>query len=158
MTITLTLSTDGPSKRSIIELAFGDIALAGYEFGRTPEEVTDALLRLNALMLEWPFSGLGYVQPEYGSGEPDDLSGIPFATLNTVAAALAERLAPMMGAALSTEAKSNLVRGMAVLRAQYATVPTMPIQANTPRGAGARTRIGPFINELAEDVNPVEEA
>lgn len=158
MTITLTLSTDGPPKRSIIELAWGDIALAGYEFGRTPEEVTDSLLRLNALMLEWPFSMLGYVQPDYGSGEPDDLSGIPFAALNTVAAALAERIAPMMGATLTPEARSNLTRGMAVLRAEYATVPTMPMAANTPRGAGSRTRVGPFISEAAEDVNATDEA
>jgi hypothetical protein len=43
--VTLTLGTAGPPKRQIIELAFGDIGSAGYEFGRTPEEVNDALLR-----------------------------------------------------------------------------------------------------------------
>lgn len=155
MTITLTLSTDGPLKRTIIELAFGEVGSAGHEFGRTPEEITDALTRLNALMLEWPFSNLGYVQPDYGVGSADDASGIPASTLNAVAAQLALRIAPMMGATVSPEARANAMRGLAVLRSEYATVPTMPIAAHTPRGAGNRLAFGPFISELSEDVNGV---
>jgi hypothetical protein len=98
MTITLTLSADGPPKRQLIELALGEIGSAGYEFGRTPEEVADALLRLNALMREWPYNQLGYQQPDYGLGDPNDASGIPFEAMNGVAAALALRIAPVMGA------------------------------------------------------------
>jgi hypothetical protein len=59
--VTLTLGSPSPPKRQIIELAFGDIGSAGYEFGRTPEEISDALLRLNAMMREYPFSTLGYM-------------------------------------------------------------------------------------------------
>jgi hypothetical protein len=114
--VTLTLGTAGPPKRQIIELAFGDIGSAGYEFGRTPEEINDALLRLNALMREWPFSTLGYVQPDYGVGSADDLSGIPDEYLSVVAAKLALRICPMMGATLSVEAKANLATGMALLQ------------------------------------------
>jgi hypothetical protein len=70
MPITLTLSSDGPPKRQLIELAFGEIGSAGYEFGRTPEEVTDALTRLNALMYQWPWNQLGYIQPTTGLASP----------------------------------------------------------------------------------------
>lgn len=150
--VTLTLGTAGPPKRQIIELAFGDIGSAGYEFGRTPEEVSDALLRLNAMMREYPFSTLGYVQPTYGTGTPDELSGIPDQWLNVVALSLAERIAPTMGATLSAEARKRLSTGMALLNASAATIPTMPIAANTPRGAGARSAFGPFIVESADDV------
>jgi hypothetical protein len=149
--VTLTLGS-GPPKRQIIELAFGDIGSAGYEFGRTPEEVNDALLRLNALMREHPFSTLTYEQPSFGVGSPDEMSGIGDQWLNVVALSLAERICGMMGATLATEARNRLARGMALLNASAATIPTMPIAANTPRGAGARSAFGPFIVESADDV------
>ena len=38
---------------AIIEMAFSEAGSAGYEFGRTAEEVNDALARLNAMMAEW---------------------------------------------------------------------------------------------------------
>jgi hypothetical protein len=150
--VTLTLGSPSPPKRQIVELAFGEIGSAGYEFGRTPEEVNDALLRLNAMMREHPFSTLDYAQPTYGVGSPDELSGVPDEYLNVVASKLALRLCPAMGATLSPEARGNLASSMALLNAAAATIPTMPIAAQTPRGAGARWGFGPFIAESADDV------
>jgi P22 tail accessory factor len=162
MPIIIDIHDAGPPKRQIIELAFSECAMAGYEFGRTPEEVTDALTRLNAMMAEWKtFKGidLGYDQPHYGTGNPDGLSGIPHETLNVVASYLALRIAPMMGAALSGEAKGNLARSLALLEAHYALIPTMPLATNSLRGAGRGTGLyfGPFIRETADDVNPLPE-
>jgi hypothetical protein len=147
--VTLTLGTAGPPKRQIIELAFGDIGSAGYEFGRTPEEVSDALLRLNAMMREYPFSTLDFNFPAYGNGLPDELSGIPPQWLSVVAAKLALRICPMMGASMSAEAKGNLSYGMAQLNAAAATIPSMPYERGTPRGAGAWSAFGPFIEDDA---------
>lgn len=155
MTVVLTLGTAGPPKRQVIELAFGDIGSAGYEFGRTPEEINDALLRLNALMREHPFSALDYAQPEYGVGSADDLSGIPDQFLNVVALKLALRIAPMMGAALSIEAKASMAQGMALLHAYAATIPSMPHSSNTPIGAGTRGR-GTFVR--VDEVIEVDES
>jgi len=159
MPIILDINEEGPPKRQIVELAFSECAMAGYEFGRTPEEVADALTRLNLMMHEWAGMrgiDLGYNQPTYGVGNPDDLSGIPFDAVNTVASYLALRIAPMMGAALGAEAKGNLARSLMLLEAHYTAVPTMPLAANTLRGAGRGRGLyfGPFINESAEDVNP----
>lgn len=154
MPIILPLSEDGPPKRQIIELAFGEAGSAGYEFGRTPEEVNDALLRLNAMMREHPFSTLAYIQPDYGVGNPDEASGVPFEYLNVVASKLALRIAPMMGAVLSAEARANLTTAMSQLNAAAATIPTMPYGSFVPRGAGHRGSFGPFIAETAEDANP----
>ena len=160
MPIIIDISSEGPPKRQIIELAFSECAMAGYEFGRTPEEVTDALTRLNAMMAEWKGMrglDLGYEQPPYGVGNPDTLSGIPLETLNVVASHLALRIAPMMGAQLSPEAKGNLARSLMLLEAHYAAVPTMPLAANSPRGIGHPSGVlsGPFIRETAESVNPL---
>jgi hypothetical protein len=147
----------GPQKRRIIEMAYGKCGLAGYELGRTPEEVTDALSELNAMMLEWPFSGLGFEQPAYGLGEPDDVSGIPDDTLAAVATQLALRLAPNMGKSLSAEARGSVSRSMALLYAKVATIPTQPMQKHTPRGLGGDRGVAlnnPFIDETFTDVNP----
>src|SRR4029078_8220495 len=104
MPITINIHEEGPSKRQIIEMAFGEIGSAGYEFGRTPEEVADALMRLNAMMAEWETMrgiNLGFEHPDYGIGNADNLSGITHDALNIVALYLALRICPMMGAAMS---------------------------------------------------------
>lgn len=152
MPITLDLSTDGPPKRQLIELAFGDIGSAGYEFGRTAEEVTDALTRLNSIMREWPWNTLGYAQPDYGVGSPDDSSGISFEAMNAVSAVLALRLAPVMSATLSPEARANLASAVSKVYALTATVPTMPYARNTPRGMGNDRAglISPFIEDCSD--------
>lgn len=152
MTITLTLGTAGPPKRQIIEIAFGDIGTAGYEFGRTPEEINDALLRLNALMREYPFSTLGYVQPFYGVGSADDFSGIEDQWLSVVASKLALRICPMMGATMSPEAKGALASSMALLHAAAASVPTMPYPMGVPAGAGAK-RVGVFMSTDNDNID-----
>jgi hypothetical protein len=162
MPIIINIAEDGPPKRQIIELAFSECAMAGYEFGRTPEEVTDALTRLNAMMAEWATMrglDLGYIQPAYGVGNPDTLSGIPHDCLNIVASYLALRIAPMMGAQLSTEARGNLARSLSLLEAHYAAIPSMPLAKNTPRGIGRGQGrlLGPFIYETAEGVNTLAE-
>ena len=157
MPITIQTATDGPPKRQLIELAFGEIGSAGYEFGRTPEEVTDALLRLNALMREWPWNLLNYVQPSYGVGEPDDASGISYEAMNGVSAALALRIAPVMGATLSPESRANLSSAVSKIYAMTATIPSMPFAQHTPRGLGSEHRLGigyssPYIEETTDDL------
>lgn len=146
MPVSIPLPT-GPLKRRIIEMAFAKCTLAGYEFGRTPEEINDAMSELNAMMLEWPFSGLGYYQPTYDIGSPDELSGIPDDTLAAVATQLALRLAPNMGKTLSPEALGAISRSLSLLHAKVAAIPTMPFEKHSVRGAGGRNGFGPFIEE-----------
>jgi hypothetical protein len=157
MPIIITIAEDGPPKRQIIEMAFSEAGAAGYEFGRTPEEVVDALTRLNALMAEWKTMrgiDLGYDFPPYGAGNPDVLSGIPHDTLNVVASYLALRICPMMGAQMTAESKGNLARSLALLESHYAAIPTMPLAGSTVRGAGGERRgYSRFITESAASVN-----
>lgn len=130
-------------------MAFGKLTLTGYEFGRTPEEINDAQSELDAMMLEWPYSGLGYVDSPYGVGSPDEQSGIPNNTLAAVAGGLAIRLAANMGRSLPPEAVGSINKSFALLQASVATIPIMPMEHNTVRGAGARSTFGPFIQETS---------
>jgi hypothetical protein len=153
---TINTSTAGPLKRELIELAFGDLGSAGYEFGRTPEEIADALSRLNAIMAEWPWNALSYNAPLYGAGNADDYSGISGEAVNAVTAMLALRLAPIMGATLSPEARFNLVSASNKIYALTASINTMPFDRHTPRGMGSEHKFGigfvsPFIEECDTD-------
>lgn len=148
MTITITLDPSGPTKRQIIELGFGKITMPGYEFSKTADEIAEAMTVLSALMLEWPYNVLGFVQPTYGTGSADEASGISFEALNGVAAALALRLAAHFGRALPPAMAADLALSAGKLNALTATIPSMPKDKHTVRGAGVRG-FGPFIEESA---------
>jgi hypothetical protein len=126
----------GKPKQVILDMAFEDCGLAGYDFDRTPGEISAGLRRLNALMLEWPWNLLGYVQPPYGEGAPEELSNIPDFALNTVAQYLALRIAPQMGASLSPEQRAAMSRSLMTLQGELATIPDVQMPAGTPLGAG----------------------
>jgi hypothetical protein len=147
MAVTLQINDVGPPKRDLIEMAFEECGSAGYEFERTPEEVSAALRKLNAMMGEWPWNQLGYPIPTYGIGLPEELSGIAPENVQAVALHLAMRIAPNMGASLSAETKAAMTRSFNLLASRYATPPTALIALNTPRGTGHRGR-STFIREL----------
>src|SRR6185437_322541 len=62
------------TKRVIVEMAFEEIGLAGYEFDTTAEEYASALRRLDAIMAEWRTSSLdiGYNAPAVVGGSDLD--------------------------------------------------------------------------------------
>lgn len=146
MTTTATILDIGRPKRDIIEAAFEECGSAGWEFERTAEEVTAALRKLNAMMAEWPWNQLGYAQPAYGVGLPEDLSGVPDSAVAAVSMYLAMRLAPGMGATIPPETKAALTRSYNLLVSSVSTPPTAYIAPNTPRGAGHKGK-PPFLRE-----------
>jgi len=139
MPIFAIIPATGRPKRDIIELAFADCGLAGYEFDRTPEEQSLALRQLNALMMETPWDGLGYDQPAYGVGQAEGGSGIPDFAINAVAQYLAIRIAPSIGVTLPAEHAKTAARSLMALQSQIATIPTVEFPGNTVRGSGHRS-------------------
>lgn len=153
-TIVIPLPT-GPTKRHLVELAYGNLGVAGYEFALTPEEVTDALSRLDALMYEWPYNKLGWVHRPPGEGEPDEQSGIPDEVTNAVAAGLALRIAAPLGRDLPAASRANLAVAVSTLYAYTASIPRGQRETNTIAGAGSEhTLAGPFLRETFETENP----
>lgn len=127
------------TKRTVINMAFEEIGLAGYEFDATPEEFASALRRLDVLMAQWRTSSLdlGYNTPAIiGQGDLDDESGLPDDSLNAVSISLALRVMPAIGKAMSAETRLALSQSMTALRAAYAVIPTSRLARGTPRGAG----------------------
>jgi hypothetical protein len=141
----ISVTDSGIRKRDIIEMMFEECGSAGYEFDRTPEEVSSALRKLNAMMAEWPFDQIGYIQPISGAGEPDDLTGVPAKYNQVIALQLALRFAPNMGASLPPESRAALTRSMALLSSETATITGSKIISSVS-GAGNRRRSA-FIHE-----------
>lgn len=137
-------STLGPStstKRQIVEMAYEECSLAGYEFNVTPEELFSGLRSLDALMAEWAQSSkdLEYNFPAtFGGGDLEDVTGIPDAAINGVAISLAMSLAPKMGKQMSGETRARLSKSMSVIGAMCAKRAAQGWARSTVAGAGNR--------------------
>lgn len=141
MTTEIPVSDTGPTKGAIIDMAFEDCRLSGFDFDRTPEENLMALRRLNTMMSEWPWSNVGYASPDFGEGSSDELSNIPADAVHGVAQLLALRLMAAFGKSPPESFRVTSAQSIAYVRGQYATVPTIGFAAGTLRGRGARTSI-----------------
>lgn len=131
------------TKQQLLDLAFEEIGLAGYEFDATDEEKVSALRRLDALMAEW--NGPGFNLPisynfpaAIGGSSVADATGVPDFAFNTVGIALALALMPVIGKAMSSETRLRLTQGMNAVRAAYAQIPNRSLPPSAARGAGAK--------------------
>lgn len=156
MAIAIDITDEGVKKRLLIERAFGRLGIAGYEFGRTPEEISTGLELLNGLMAEWPFNEIAsYEQPDYGTGSADEASGVTIKDVPAVVAKLALLLAPEFGVTLSPEARQSMASSIRSIQSRYASIPAMP-RRNEPRGAGA-TRYGSGVDTFLNEGRSTEE-
>lgn len=129
------------TKRQIIEMAYEECSLSGYEFNVTPDEMFSGLRKLDALMAEWRQSSkdLGYNNPStFGGGDLDDASGIPDAAIQGAAISLAMAIAPAMGKQMSGETRARLAKSMSVISTMCAKKSVQGWARNTVAGAGNR--------------------
>ncbi len=145
MTTLAPIAYSGRPKETIIEMAFEELTISGFEFDITPEEVAKALRRLNVMMLEPPFDGMGYNQPLEEDGSPAEASGLVDADVRAIILALAVELAPMVGKTVSVEFRSRANRAISQLRAKYAVIPKLDYAPLTARGAGAKGRYNTYF-------------
>lgn len=139
------------TKQQIIEEAYGELALAGYVFDITPEEMQTGLRKLDSMLAMWYGKGisLGYpLSSSPKSSSLDDDSNLPLHAIEPVYMNLAERLAAGMGKqVLATTAKAAK-EGYDMLMARAAMPSEVQYQETMPRGAGNkpwRYQRGPFV-------------
>lgn len=121
----IVLDGTGVTKSALVEGAYEYCGLNGFEYERTPEEMTSGLKRLNALMALLKTKGidLGFDFPTYANGLLEEPANIPDNAVEPVMALLAQRLAPGLGAELSGDAKAVLSTALQDLYANYASAP-----------------------------------
>lgn len=146
----IVLDGTGPTKSSLVEGAYSICGLNGFEYERTPEEMTAGLLALNDLMAEWLADGidLGFDFPTYGDGLLEEPSGIPTSAAGVVKKMLAQALCPELGATLSDDAKAGLSRSYQALYARFAITPPSRVPAVRLPSAGVRhSRFAMFTSD-----------
>ncbi len=140
-------------KRDIINQAHAEIGLGSYAFDAQPEELQDALMRLNALMAEWSSEGAGTGWPSVNMPLADDLdsdSNLPIDAVKGVICALAVDLAPSFGKTPMPTTVLSATRGKRLMVRKNTEVPQMAMLATAiPLGAGWK-EIG-IINLPASD-------
>lgn len=128
----------GATRQEIIDLAYLGCGMSKGMFGRTPEEYSDALALLNAMMAEWPYSLLGYNMDDDASGNIEDESGVSKSYSGMVADCLCEPLAASIGKELSPRQGAKIKRSYSRLCSIVAAIPEAPYARNTIAGAGNR--------------------
>lgn len=147
----IVIDVHGVTKSSLIEGAYEYCGLNGFEYERTPEEMTTGLRHLNAMMAEWAGDGidLTFDFPVYAQGKLEEPSGVPDSAVSVIHQMLAMRLAPALGATLSPDAKAAMAKSYHGLRSRTAAVPPalstgayrLPSSGIRHRGYGYRVDI-----------------
>lgn len=146
----LNLGPSSSTKRQIVSMAYEEVALSGYEFDVTPEEMFSGLRSMDAAMAadQGQSITLNYNFPMvFGQGDMEDYSGIPDAAIEYASLRLAKAICSKMGKTLSQNASARLAEATSAVRALTAYVPSMSYRYGTPKGAGNRIWNGwsPFL-------------
>ena len=136
------------TKRQLIELAFNEIGLGTYVFDLTPDQLLNALRRLDAQMSLWLSKGidLTYNFPTAPAiGDLDDDSGIPDRAVLAVAISLGIALAPTYGKQVPIEIKVAARDAYKDVVRVATVIPEMVLPQTLPIGAGAKKYEYPFV-------------
>ncbi len=149
----------GWTRRQLIEEAFGELALAGYDFDLTPEEMQAAARRLDAMMATWAARGVNVgfaVNMDAAAVDLDADSGLQMVATEAAYMGLAVRLAASKGKQLGPQTKTAAKDAYDALVSRIASgqVQEQQLPSGTPRGAGRkpwRTVNQPFFVKPTTD-------
>ena len=152
------------TKGQIIAEAFGELALANFDFDITPEEEAAACRKLNAMMATWSVQGLHlgfHMNADGSAADLDEPSGLQMYAIEAVVQNLAVRLAASKGKILPISTKANAKAAFDAVMSKVASeqVQQQQLAAGTPRGAGRkpwRTINQPFTP--TPDTSPLQSA
>lgn len=131
------------TKRQLIADAFGELALAGYDFDITDEEWAAANRKLNTMMATWLALGiqLGFHMSASADGvDLDEPSGLPLYAVEAVYMKLATSIAASKGKILPASTLRNAKAAYDALISKLAAdqVQQQQLPSGTPRGAGRK--------------------
>ena len=148
------------TKLQLIEEAFGELALAGYDFDLQPEEMDAGLRRLDTMMATWQSLGIqvGYsMATGQDDSDLDQPSGVAMLAVEAVYMQLACKLAASKGKALPTSSTRNAKQAYdsLVLNIAKSQVQEQQLAAGTPRGQGRKPwrTINPYVS--TPDTSPL---
>ena len=147
------------TKRQFVTAAFQEIGLADYVFDLQPEDLQNAVRRLDSMLAEWNGKGIRISFPLPSSPELTDLdteSNVPDYANEAIITGLAVRIAPSYGKQVSRESKIIARQAYNTVLQRSTTPPQMQFPSQLPRGAGQKPwRYGnsnPFFGTPADPV------
>lgn len=136
------------TKRQFCETALEEIGIMSDTLESAPELLESARKRLDAMMAEWNGRGIRIGYPlagDPGSGDLDDVTGVPDAANEAIYSALAVRLAPSYGKTVSPDTKATAARGYQTILSRAAMPAQRQMPATQPIGAGAKRVVDRFL-------------
>lgn len=129
----------GWTKQQIVGHAFTELGLASYFFNITPQELQDAVQRLDSMIASWDAQGIQISYnlsslPENSSLNTD--SGLPDIANEAVFLSLAIALAPSYGIAVSMETKVAARKAYHAMLTAIFKVPKLKYRSDMPVGSG----------------------
>lgn len=131
----------GWTKRELIEDMFGELALAGYDFDLSPEEMQAALRRMDTMLATWSSVGvnIGYAFGLTPSdSDLDQDSGVSLGAVEAIVLNGAIRIAGSKGKSLarSTIGSAKAAYDSLLSVMARAELEETQLDRNTPLGAG----------------------
>lgn len=128
------------TKQELVEGAYEEIALAGYVFDLSDEELNTGLRRLDRLAAEWDALGIrvGYNIAGADGSNLDDDSGLPDWAENAYITNLALRIAPTVGKQVLPDTRIAARDGKRALLIGNYEIPQMQMPRQMPIGTGNR--------------------
>lgn len=127
------------TKRELVNQAFGELALYGYEFDLSPDELNTGLIKMDAMLAEWQMRGInvGYNLPADMQGSDlSDPSGLPDYAHSAVYTNLAIRLAAGFGKAVPQDLRVTAKQGLDPMYRMAAYPQQQQLRGSVPIGAG----------------------
>lgn len=126
-----------PTKRQLVGSAFSEIGIGSWEFDLQPDEIQDAINRLDSMMALWSSQGIriGYNST---SNDPDTESGVPDVALEAIRTNLALRLSPSFSRTPNPITQSTAASALSYLTALTLKIPQRQFPNTLPVGSGNR--------------------
>jgi len=147
------------SKQQLVEEAFNELALRGFEITLDADILQLGLRRLDAMMAMWDGKGirLGYPLPSSpDSSSLDDDSNLPDYASEPVFMNLAVRIAAGYGKQIAPTTAATAKEGYDMLMARSAMPPEVRYPCTMPSGAGNKSwALGrnPFLPQPPEPID-----
>ena len=130
------------TKRKIILMSYDELALAGFVYDLSPDELESARRKLDAMVAMIIGSGISlpYLLPATQDGSDlDQPSLLPDWATQAIYLMLAKRISPSFGKTMSDETKSDLIDSYAAMVKQaVGRPPHRHFPSTLPLGAGNR--------------------
>lgn len=143
----------GYTKRDFVTGAFSEIGMADYVYDLTPDQLNDAMLKLDRMIAMWNGRGirLGWPIPGGTDADLDEETDAPDSAWEAVTTNLAVRLAPGYGKQVMQETKTVAATSYNELIARSVQSPPMRFPTTLPLGAGNK----PWVYDQPFFVEPV---